>query len=119
MHWHWRSGYKFLRAGVELNNDGFWVHLGSAGCQGTVQNITHCRYPNRVPVLLTDYRSGDTVIADLSMLLGAADLTDSEATDCASGPAEESCGPIFGRLGLDHESGTISGPQRLFSTRTK
>ena len=36
MHWHWRSGYKFLRVGVANGDDGFWLHAGSAGCEGTV-----------------------------------------------------------------------------------
>ena len=115
MHWHWRSGYKFLRAGVRTEDDGYWVHLGSAGCEGTVQDITGCRFPNRVPVNLTDYRPGDTVVAELSFLSAAADLGDGEATDCASGPADAACGPVFAQLGLDHESGTISGHQQLFA----
>ena len=114
MHWHWRSGYKFLRAGVRTADDGFWVHLGSAGCEGTVQNVSRCQFPNRIPVTLSDYRPGDTVITDLSMLLAAADLGDGEATDCASGPADAGCSAVFAQLGLDHESGSLTGQQQLF-----
>ncbi|MDZ7643630.1 MAG: MbnP family protein [Woeseiaceae bacterium] len=33
MHWHWRSGYKFLRAGVTRGADGYWLHLGSTRCR--------------------------------------------------------------------------------------
>ena len=58
MHWHWRSGYKFLRAGLDSNDDGFWLHLGSAGCEGTVQNIRSCKFPNRVTVELSDFDPG-------------------------------------------------------------
>ena len=58
MHWHWRSGYKFLRAGIRTATDGFWIHAGSAGCEGTVGNITGCRFPNRIDVFLPDFVPG-------------------------------------------------------------
>ena len=55
MHWHWRSGYKFLRAGVRTGTDGFWIHVGSAGCEGTVGHVTACKFPNRIQVDLPDF----------------------------------------------------------------
>ena len=109
MHWHWRSGYKFLRAGIATDDDGFWIHVGSAGCEGTVGDISGCRYPNRMLVFLRDYRPGEKVIFDLNELSLVADLTDSTPTDCSSGPSEESCRPAFTRLGLDSETGEALG----------
>ncbi len=102
MHWHWRAGYKFMRAGIRTANDGFWIHLGSTGCEGTVQNITGCRFPNRAKVLLPEFVPGDdSVVVDLAALLRQTDLLDKDATDCSSGPAEQSCEAPFSALGLD------------------
>ena len=114
MHWHWRSGYKFLRAGVAANDDNFWLHLGSAGCQGTVQHITGCDFPNRSTVTLNDYRPGAIVTVDLAAFAAAAELADGVSSDCVSGPGDIDCEAAFAVLGLNHESGTMSGVQQLF-----
>ena len=119
MHWHWRSGYKFLRAGVETNDDGFWIHLGSTGCEGTVGNITGCRSPNRVEVELAEFVPGDSeVIFDLAALLAGTDLDNAAPGDCSSAPAESTCGAPFAALGLDFESGTTLPDQRVFRLGT-
>ncbi len=109
MHWHWRSGYKFLRAGIETPDDGFWIHVGSAGCEGTVDDISGCRYPNRMMLFLRDYRLGEKVVFDLNELTYVADLSDSTPTDCSSGPSESSCEQAFTRLGLDFANGETQG----------
>ena len=114
MHWHWRTGYKFLRAGIETEDDGFWLHLGSAGCEGTVRDISGCSRPNRVMVTLPGYKRGHAVVVDLDAFSRAADLDDALVTDCVSGPGDEDCPDAFAILGLDHDSGTMSGMQRLF-----
>ena len=115
MHWHWRGGYKFLRAGLRNGDDSFWIHLGSTGCEGTVQNISGCRAPNRVAVRLDDFRPGeDTVAIDLAALADQIRLHDGVATSCASGPAEPDCAAPFAALGLEHGSGLASGVQRVF-----
>ena len=114
MHWHWRGGYKFLRAGVQSGDDGFWIHLGSTGCEGTVQNISGCRAPNRVTVRLDGFRPGeDEVVIDLAALAEAAALGDGARTSCASGPAEADCEAPFAALGLDHASGLAGGTQQV------
>lgn len=113
MHWHWRSGYKFLRAGVETDTRHHWLHLGSAGCEGRIQSITHCRFPNRVTVTLEDYEPGDALAVDLATLYAAfADVEDPNAS-CSSGPAEASCPGPFAMLGIDHASGDRDVGQRL------
>lgn len=118
MHWHWRAGYKFMRAGVRTGDDSFWIHLGSTGCEGTVQNITGCRFPNRVQVLLPEFVPGDDiVVVDLAALLRETDLLDTHATDCSSGPAEQSCEAPFRALGLDFASGSILDTQNVFLRR--
>lgn len=115
MHWHWRSGYKFLRAGVATPTDGFWIHLGSTGCEGTVQNITGCRSPNRVAVELADFApSSDRIEIELSALFQNVDLGDGVPSDCSSGPAESSCAEPFEALGLEFNSDERPQSQIVF-----
>jgi uncharacterized repeat protein (TIGR04052 family) len=117
MHWHWRSGYKFLRAGVRGDNDGFWIHVGSAGCQGTVRNITGCTFPNRVRVELPDFQTRHHVVnVDLAALFQGADLGDGHLQDCSSGPSEEACITPFKALGIDFQNGKIMADQQVFLT---
>lgn len=116
MHWHWRSGYKFLRAGVRAEQDGFWIHTGSAGCEGTVGNITACRFPNRVNVHLDGFVPGQSVIAiDLAELFAGVNLEDGNPGDCSSGPAESACAAPFAALGIDFNTGEQTDSQRVFS----
>jgi len=116
MHWHWRSGYKFLRAGVSTASDGFWIHLGSTGCEGAVQNISGCRFPNRVSVVIPKFSpDSDRIVIELAELFREVDLTDASRSDCSSGLAESACVEPFAALGL--EFGTDAGsttPQRVF-----
>lgn len=115
MHWHWRSGYKFLSAGVRTVDDGFWIHVGSTGCEGTVRNISGCSSANRIAVHLPDFDvASDIVAVDLNALLATTDLTDGVATDCSSGPPEVSCTAPFNALGLDHAGALAAGEQRVF-----
>ncbi len=118
MHWHWRAGYKFMRAGIRTADDGFWVHLGSTGCEGTVRKVTGCRFPNRVEVLLPEFVPGDdSVVVDLTALTSNTDLVDGETTDCSSGPAEQSCEGPFRTLGLDFVTGSALDTQDVFRRR--
>jgi uncharacterized repeat protein (TIGR04052 family) len=115
MHWHWRSGYKFLRAGLASGSDGFWIHLGSTGCEGTIGNITGCRQPNRVRVELDDFVPGEsTVVFDFSALLEGTDLGDRAGSDCSSAPSETSCQAPFAALGLAFGSNSPAAVQRVF-----
>jgi len=114
MHWHWRSGYKFLRAGVTTGSDGFWMHLGSTGCKGTVQNISACGSPNRVTVELGGFSPDKNRInVDLAALFEGIDLDDAIRSACSSGPSESACAKPFANLGLtfgDMRELSISGP---------
>lgn len=118
MHWHWRAGYKFMRAGIRTPDDGFWIHLGSTGCEGTVRNISACRFPNRVTVTLEDFNPGvDAVEIDLESLVAATRLDDGAATDCSSGPAETSCNAPFRALGIPGAAEAGAPTQRVFRRR--
>lgn len=101
MHWHWRSGYKFLRAGIDTGDDGYWLHLGSTGCEGTTGNITGCKQPNRVTFELDGFVAGrSAAVVHLDRLFAGIDLTDGTPADCVSGPMETSCEIVFANLGL-------------------
>ncbi len=114
MHWHWRSGYKFLRAGIEATDDSFWIHLGSTRCEGTVQNISGCNSPNRVTVILPEYSPGeDRIEVRLSELFRDIELDDGVRGDCSSGPAEANCAAPFAALGLAFGDGPVT-PQTVF-----
>lgn len=121
MHWHWRSGYKFLRAGVVTESDGFWIHLGSTGCEGTIRNISGCNRPNRVLVALSDFSpDADRIEVDLAALFGDVDFNDGRRSDCSSGPAETSCTEPFNALGLEFNeasSGFEPASQIVFRAR--
>ncbi|MDH3644787.1 MAG: metallo-mystery pair system four-Cys motif protein, partial [Gammaproteobacteria bacterium] len=118
MHWHWRSGYKFLRAGIRTPAESFWLHLGSAGCEGTTANVSACRFPNRVMVELPGFLlRHDTIAIDLEALFAGVNLLDGEPGDCSSGPAETSCAAPFLALGIDFESGETVRRQQVFSLR--
>ena len=120
MHWHWRSGYKFLRAGLATQEDGFWIHVGSTGCEGTVGDITSCSSPNRVVVALDDFvPRSDRIVFDFSALIEGTDLGDGEASDCSSSPVEESCRSPFAALGIDFDSGSVDGTQRVFKVANR
>ena len=111
MHWHWRSGYKFLRAGVKTDTDGFWIHVGSSRCEGTIGNLKGCRSSNRATIELPDFVPGrDLVALDLGKLLSLTNLDNGEATDCSSGPDETECSGPFKMLGIEFDSGRSHGP---------
>jgi len=119
MHWHWRGGYKFLRAGIKSENDSFWIHLGSTGCEGTIRNITGCNAPNRVTAQLDKFVPGDTVVIDLAELVAGGVLDDAAPSDCSSGPAETSCGDPFAAFGLQHATAGAADTQRIFSVQNQ
>ncbi|MEM9335238.1 MAG: MbnP family copper-binding protein [Pseudomonadota bacterium] len=111
MHWHWRSGYKFLRAGIDTDDDGFWLHLGSTGCEGTTGNITGCTQPNRITLELDGFVAGRTAaVVHLEQLFHGIDLDDGQAGDCSSGPMEPGCKVVLSNLGLE------AGPARPWLT---
>lgn len=118
MHRDRRSGYKFLRAGIATTSDGFWIHVGSARCDGTIEHITGCRFENRITVELPDFVPGEsTVRVELAALLDGTDLGDGVSSECSSGPSETACVAPFAALGIDFLTGERSGPQRVFSVQ--
>ncbi len=97
MHWHWRSGYKFMRAGMAFDDGVSWLHLGSTGCEGATGNIQGCNRPNRVRVSVPLQAAlANGVEVRLEELFDV----DNDTFDCSSGPMEASCERIWPALGL-------------------
>lgn len=112
MHWHWRGGYKFLRAGLRNGAKNFWIHLGSTGCEGTLQNITGCNAPNRVTVELETFDwQRDAVRIELAALVSEVTIEVDGTVSCSSGPGESSCDAPFAALGLGAETQSVFGRQ--------
>lgn len=118
MHWHWRSGYKFIRAGIASDEGGFWMHLGSSRCQGTIGDIQGCKSPNRPVVELEDFDPlRHRIVLDLGRLFAAADMA--ESGSCSSGPDESACVAPFASLGLDFESGATRDVADVFRVKPR
>ena len=116
MHWHWASGYKFLRAAIETGDDGFFVHLGSARCEGTIGDIKGCAQSNRPAVNIADFDPTVNVVAiHLDRLFASVDLGDQQRGECMSGPADGNCDGVFEALGLDRQTGGAAKPSSVFS----
>jgi uncharacterized repeat protein (TIGR04052 family) len=116
MHWHWASGYKFIRAGVETEDDGYFLHLGSNRCEGTIGDIKGCIGDNRPVVELDQFRpySNTVVVLDIGVLFAGVDLEDGTDGRCMSGPSNPQCEPPFRALGIDFPSGTsVSSPPAI------
>jgi uncharacterized repeat protein (TIGR04052 family) len=99
MHWHWRAGYKFLRAGIAQAGNIAWLHLGSTGCEGTIGAITGCAQPNRPTVTLAAFNPAkDAVAVDLGVLF--ADVTGDGNRSCQSQTDNALCAPMLRHLGV-------------------
>jgi uncharacterized repeat protein (TIGR04052 family) len=115
MHWHWASGYKFLSAGVTTDADGYWIHLGSSRCAGTIGNIQGCKSSNQPQAQLTNFDPNTHYVSvDLGRLFAAVDFDDGMATDCSSGPIETTCAAPFDALGLGVTDGSAIRKASIF-----
>jgi uncharacterized repeat protein (TIGR04052 family) len=115
MHWHWLSGYKFMRVGVRSDSDRYWLHLGSSHCDGNVGAAIECRASNRISVQLADFDPArDRIVIDIAPLIAAGNLDDGMGSDCSSGPDEPACSGAFAALGLPFGANTEAASQRVF-----
>lgn len=119
MHWHWLTGYKFLRAGITRDDTtresaSFWVHLGSTRCAGSASDPQGCRNSNRPEILLPGFVPNQSgVVIDLAPLVAVTPLQAGTSVDCSSGPTEVSCERPFAVFGLDFASGEAVGTPHL------
>lgn len=98
----------------------WFIHLGSTGCQSndrTAAPSAACSNPNLVAVSFDGFDpSKSIVVADLASLLRDVPLNENtpEPPGCMSGPTDPDCPALFAGLGLDLQSGAVSGTQQLF-----
>ena len=77
MHWHWQSGYKFLRAEfkqvLEQKNEqqhaNLRLHIGSLQCKGEVNNISHCEKPNRATYTIANFDAAKSITIAIDKLI--------------------------------------------------
>ncbi len=120
--WVWNAGYKFVRIDLKTQGqpDGWFIHLGSTGCNGASRTDvpTSCANPNRPEITLNNFNASDKVIvADVKKLLMNSDV-DSNVPDsakgCMSGPTDTDCIGVFNNFGLPFDGKDSTG-QTFFS----
>ena len=123
MGWSWQIGRKFTK--IELTDPAgasgtwtsntFYVHLGSAGCEGNpaTGEAVSCTAPNRASVRMKKFDPKRQQIAvDLQALLAGNDVTvnRSGAPGCMSEATDPECAGVFGAFGIDWKAdGTGTG----------
>ena len=120
MYWNWNGGYKFFRVDASSTGlpDGFFVHLGSTGCEGDGRGtVSGCAQDNRVDVELSGYDPDtDTIGVDVGALFAESDLDTDQggAPGCMAGFDDMDCRPIFHGFGLPFDGTPPAEEQRLF-----
>lgn len=123
MWWSWKGGYKFLRLDAKTRgNPAYFLHLGSAACQGDSTTGYTCSKGNAPRITVGSFDPDrSAVIFDLAKLWADVDLDRQidMRTDfvqgCMAGPTDPECPPVFARLGLSAE-GTGGELQSVFSS---
>lgn len=101
MHWHWQSGYKFVRAEFTYDGQPRRMHLGSLQCQGEIDNITHCETPNRPTIVLSDFTPGtDGITIELDTLLDYPTQNVQNKLTCMGGSEKPWCRNSLDWIGL-------------------
>lgn len=113
--WVWRSGYKFARIDFATTGmpQGYFIHLGSSGCTGTLRSSTveratesplSCAAPNRPSIRLSGFNPHrDVIRVDLGSLLKDSNVDTNQprsAAGCMSGSDDSDCTAIFKNLGI-------------------
>lgn len=103
MNWSWRGGRLFFRLDASTGEgNGANVHVGSTGCQGEIDAITHCDQPNRIEVELA-WSAGQNIELDLEALFAGLSVnnnTEQTGALCMASPDDADCAAPFSALGL-------------------
>ncbi len=121
--WSWNGGYKFLRIDhtSAAQPDGWFVHLGSTGCQPTgdpTVPATSCSNPHRPTFEFASFDwETQEIRADYGTLLQNSDVTaNTGGKGCQSFPSDPECAAVMNSFGLAYEGSTSAG-QTFFSVR--
>lgn len=123
--WDWNYGYKFLRVdSATVGGDGgavsFLLHLGSTGCIGDFADggVMSCDRPNVTTVTLTGFDpTKNKIVADYAAVVAGSNLALNQGgpPGCMSDPTDLDCPPVFQRLGIHLDDGSIHpDEQKLF-----
>lgn len=128
MWWSWRGGYKYIRADVLTDaGEPFFFHLGGTGCDGSVAEGFDCGFGNvpRVELTKLDPRN-EQIVVDLARLyddvdiLAPVDYAVDSVPGCMAFPGDPECPSMFDVLGLEFESGSVSGvEQTMFAVEAR
>ena len=119
MHWHWQSGYKFIRAGVRAGDRRWHVHLGSTGCEGPATAVTNCERPNRATVRIENWSPQEPIIVSIDALLSGISLANAAGDHCLGDVAAPACRAVMKNLGLDADTGMATGASSVFRTDSR
>lgn len=101
MHWHWQSGYKFVRAEFNYNDSPRRVHIGSLNCQGEIDNISHCESPNRATITIENFSPSDNQLdIRLDGLFDTTAQQDAPKVTCMGSDEKPWCDNALQWLGL-------------------
>lgn len=116
MHWHWQSGYKFIRAGVEVNHRRWHVHLGSTGCRGPATAVSACQYPNRALAQIENWSRQRPVVVALDALLEGIVFDAEPSGHCLGETDNPACRIVLQNLGIAAHSGLPTGAAAVFGS---
>ncbi len=132
MGWSWQVGRKFTK--IEVSDPGgatgswtskaFYVHLGSAGCEGSpaTGQTVRCAAPNRAAIRLKRFNPAKQQVAvDIRSMLAGSDVTANQAgaPGCMSEATDPECSGVFKAFGIDWKAdGTGSGKSPTPGTQT-
>ena len=101
MQWSWAAGHTFLRLDLRIDGAVIPLHIGSAGCTGTIGAINSCAFPGRADLAVAYLpTAAHPIRLDLAPFVHAA-LARPHSDGCMGNPDDVDCAPIFRLLGLD------------------
>ncbi len=117
--WGWTAGYIFLKTDLSSTGQpgGFFVHIGSAVCEGDGADAT-CGAQNLLHVRLDGFNADSTVVFDLGTVLENANIDENAAASapgCMSAPDDTDCPPIFDAFGLPFGGGAAPSASAAFT----
>lgn len=126
MWWTWSGGFKWLRMEmVDDQDETFFFHHGSTGCDGSPEAGFTCAYQNDTRVVIDAFDADTQVLAmDLSVLFAGNDFDapiDFGSGDfikgCMAFPDDAECAPMFTSLGINFEDDAAGPAQTVFSAQ--
>ena len=123
--WSWSGGYKFAKIDVaSTGNSEFFFHLGATDCAGDPVAGFACAFGNLAQVEVEGLAEDGAVVLDIGALYEGVDvdapLAEGDSVPgCMAFPGDPECPAMFAPVGLEFESTSAAGAQRLFAAGAK